>query len=448
MKSYILIIYLLFASLLFFQCENKAPEKNENKLLVEKASMDEIEAGIKKYITEKQKNNKGIFHLETDTASYDMRLVRVHTEFLSNLGPGKYFACVDLAVKSGDVYDVDFFLEGTPGNMSVTRTSVHKLNGKPYYTWKQNKEDETWSTVAVDQADNTLLGVIEEKDSFNFYYTIKLPKIKGEGKLWIPIAQSNKFQKIKIIDKQFPVSPKILTENTFGNKAFYIELNERDSDQEVQINYAVRRLEKSPYASDSNEDLSKYLKPNTLIPVNEIFKNIALTAIGNKTKDDTLIMARALYDYVIDSMKYIKDGKYGTGDAVYACDAQSGNCSEFHSYFIALARSIGIPARFGIGAAIPSSRNKGGVNGYHCWAEFYTDGQWWPVDISEANKYSNLATYYFGHHPANRIAFSQGRDITFDPLPASGPIYFFAYPVMEVDGGIVRPEVEFSFLRP
>jgi transglutaminase-like putative cysteine protease len=332
--------------------------------------------------------------------------------------------------------------------MSVTRTSVHKLNGKPYYTWKQNKEDETWSTVAVDQSDNSLLGVIEEKDSFNFYYTIKLPKIEGEGQLWIPIAQNSQFQNIEIMDKYFPVSPKVLTDTVFGNKAFYITIREDYSNQEIQIKYAVKRLEKSPYASDSNEDLSKYLKSNTLIPVNERFKNIALTAIGEKTRDDTLMMARALYDYVIDSMKYIKDGKYGTGDAVYACDAQSGNCSEFHSYFIALARSIGIPARFGIGAAIPSNRNEGGVNGYHCWAEFYTNGEWWPVDISEANKYSNLATYYFGHHGANRIAFSQGRDITFDPLPASGPINFFAYPVMEVNGGVVRPEVEFSFLRP
>jgi hypothetical protein len=118
------------------QCNGEPSNKEDAKPSEEKASMKEIEEGIKKYITEEQKSNDGIFHLETDTASYDMRLVRVHTEYLSNIGPGKYFACVDLAVESGDVYDVDFFLEGTPGNMKVTRTSVHKLNGKPYYSWK------------------------------------------------------------------------------------------------------------------------------------------------------------------------------------------------------------------------------------------------------------------------------------------------------------------------
>ena len=74
-----------------------------------------------------------------------------------------------------------------------------------------------------------------------------------------------------------------------------------------------------------------------------------------------------------------------------------------------------------IGAAIPSERNEGRIDGYHCWAEFFADGKWWPVDISEGDKYSSLATYYFGHHPANRIELSQGRDLVVEPLPASGP---------------------------
>ena len=39
--------------------------------------------------------------------------------------------------------DVDFFLSGTAGAMTVTETSVHKLNGRPFYLWEQN-EDEHW----------------------------------------------------------------------------------------------------------------------------------------------------------------------------------------------------------------------------------------------------------------------------------------------------------------
>ena len=107
-----------------------------------------------------------------------------------------------------------------------------------------------------------------------------------------------------------------------------------------------------------------------------------------------------------------------------------------------------IPARFAIGASIPSERNEGAIDGYHCWAEFYTDGNWWPVDISEGDKCSSLSTYYFGHHPANRIELSRGRDLVVEPGPASGPINFLAYPVLEIAGKTANVKrVEFSFNR-
>jgi transglutaminase-like putative cysteine protease len=147
-------------------------------------------------------------------------------------------------------------------------------------------------------------------------------------------------------------------------------------------------------------------------------------------------------------MRYMKYGSgWGKGDAVYACDSRTGNCTDFHSYFIALSRAVGIPARFAIGASIPSARNDGGIDGYHCWAEFYTEGRWWPVDISEGDKCSALSTYFFGHHPANRIELSRGRDLVVEPEPASGPINFLAYPVLEISGKPVKVKVEFSFNR-
>jgi transglutaminase-like putative cysteine protease len=147
-------------------------------------------------------------------------------------------------------------------------------------------------------------------------------------------------------------------------------------------------------------------------------------------------------------MRYMKFGEgYGRGDAVYACDAATGNCTDYHSYFIALARAAGIPARFAIGAAIPSERDDGGVDGYHCWAEFYADGMWWPIDISEADKYTGLATYYFGHNPANRVELSRGRDLVVEPGPVSGPINFLAYPVLEVAGRSIPIKPQFAFRR-
>ena len=215
----------------------------------------------------------------------------------------------------------------------------------------------------------------------------------------------------------------------------------------LEIRFKVTRKEKKVYAS-AEKSPEEYLKPERLVPVDEEIREIAESVVKGKSGGD-LVRARALYDHVIDRMSYKKFGSgWGKGDAIYARDQKSGNCTDFHSYFIGLSRSIGIPARFAIGAAIPSNRGSGGVDGYHCWAEFHAEGKWWPVDISEGDKYTGLATYYFGHHPANRLEFSRGRDLVVEPGPESGPINFLAYPVLEVAGVPTKVKVEFSFTRP
>ena len=89
----------------------------------------------------------------------------------------------------------------------------------------------------------------------------------------------------------------------------------------------------------------------------------------------------------------------------------------------------------------------GRIDGYHCWAEFYANGKWWPIDISEGDKYSALATYFFGRHPANRVELSRGRDIVIEPGPESGPINFHAYPVLEVAGKPVQVNTAFGYQR-
>ncbi|MEQ8560350.1 MAG: transglutaminase domain-containing protein, partial [Cytophagales bacterium] len=58
-----------------------------------------------------------------------------------------------------------------------------------------------------------------------------------------------------------------------------------------------------------------------------------------------------------------------------------------------------------------------------------------------------LSTYYFGHHPANRIEFSRGRDIMPVPGPKTGAISFFAYPVLEENEKRIPVKVKFTFQR-
>jgi len=74
-------------------------------------------------------------------------LVKVHDDRLQDLGGGKYFACVDMKGTDGKTYDIDFFLTGQPGKMTVTETAVHKIDGKPLYNWKE--ENGKWNKVPV-----------------------------------------------------------------------------------------------------------------------------------------------------------------------------------------------------------------------------------------------------------------------------------------------------------
>lgn len=405
---------------------------------------EDIQAGIEKHIEVMSKKDGGFFKVLYQNENLDLKLVRVHTEYLANLGPRSHFACVDLASIDGKVYDVDFFLAGDPGQMEVTETTVHKINGQPLYVWKQNN-DKTWERVENDDATPELLGVLRGEDTFKFYYQVELPKITSNAKIWIPKPSNDPFQTVEIKSVDFPVDHQILLDEKYGNSVMFMSLGPEHSGADINITYAVQRLEKSVY-EDLDTDPATFLKPDILVPQNEEFTQIATEVVEGKLGD--LAKARALYDHTIDRMSYIKYGEgWGKGDAMYACDVKSGNCTDFHSYFIALARAVKIPARFAIGASIPSSRNEGGVDGYHCWAEFYANGKWWPVDISEGDKCSPLSTYYFGHHPANRLEFSMGRDLVVTPGPSSGPINFLAYPVLELDGKNVKAKVKFLFSR-
>jgi transglutaminase-like putative cysteine protease len=287
--------------------------------------------------------------------------------------------------------------------------------------------------------------IVTGSDEFEFVYHVKLPEIKGEARLWIPMAKTDAFQNVTQEEVSIPIKWDKVQDREYGNDICVLHPQAADSGKTIELRYHVTRKEKAAYSANG-EDTTRFLRPEKLVPANQTFKTLADQATAGK-KDD-LERAKALYDHVLGRMRYDKSGTgWGRGDAIYACDAKTGNCSDFHAYFIALARSSGIPARFAIGATIPADKNEGAIEGYHCWAEFFADGRWVPVDISEAWKNPQLADYYFGHNPANRFELTKGRDLIVDPAPSTGPINFLVYPLLEVDGKIVKPETSFAFKR-
>ena len=112
------------------------------------ASMSDVSDGLKRFISgyaAKSPDNK--FHIPYQRKDLALDLVKLHDDRLSNLGGDKYFACVDMKGADGKIYDIDFFMVVKPGKLTVTETSVHKINGKALYNWKQ--EGGIWKKVKV-----------------------------------------------------------------------------------------------------------------------------------------------------------------------------------------------------------------------------------------------------------------------------------------------------------
>jgi transglutaminase-like putative cysteine protease len=200
------------------------------------------------------------------------------------------------------------------------------------------------------------------------------------------------------------------------------------------------------YAPPSGQMLQRYLQPDKLVPLNGVIADLAKQQTAGAITP--LEKARKIYDYVVSTMHYDKSGDgWGRGDAVWACDSKRGNCTDFHSLFIGMMRSSGIPARFEIGFPLPETASQGDIPGYHCWSEFYIQGMGWiPVDASEASKNPSKKDYFFGALDVNRVLFTYGRDIRLSSDQKGDPLNYFIYPYAEADGHpVTNLQKTFSF---
>jgi transglutaminase-like putative cysteine protease len=258
---------------------------------------------------------------------------------------------------------------------------------------------------------------------------------------WIPLPREDRFQQVSGLRLNSPPHVEVVNQPIGGNRVAYLSAKVPPSGSiTVTIHFNVRRVEESADMEKAQANIpeptggafASYLGPDQLVPIDGQIKLVS-AKVGDPYSS-SYEQARAIYDYVIANMTYDKSGKgWGRGDAIYACNVKKGNCTDFHSLFIAIARSRGIPARFTIGFPL-GAPSMGKIQGYHCWAEFYAGGQWVPVDASEAWKHPQLRQYYFGHLDADRVAFTMGRDLVLKPRQNGEPVNFLIYPYVEVDG--------------
>jgi transglutaminase-like putative cysteine protease len=202
-----------------------------------------------------------------------------------------------------------------------------------------------------------------------------------------------------------------------------------------------------PLDRDRRAQLAPYLGPNERVVVDHPVLEPILEEVRAGSDSDRARTARGIYDWVVDNVEYKKVGSgWGNGDTFWACNERYGNCTDFHSLFISLARTEEIPARFEMGFPVPADRPAGEIGGYHCWVEFYLEGTgWFPIDASEAFKHPEKRELFYGTHPADRIHFTTGRDLRLGPSHRGKPLNYFIYPYVELEGRAWEGEIEREF---
>lgn len=297
-----------------------------------------------------------------------------------------------------------------------------------------------WSVVLVG---GPQLSAAESDRSVQIDYRFRIADLPAGRRLrvWCPVPQNTPDQQIELtIGPEWSVA----VDPRYGNRIAYRELTTTDKPSAHGFSFTVKRREVSgeqaaATAKTPDVDPAIWLQSSRLVPV--AGKHVGLLA-GVPVTASRREQARQIYAIVLNHVDYRKDQPgWGRGDTAWVCDSRFGNCTDFHSLFISMMRSRGIPARFEIGFSIPGDGTSGDLKGYHCWAWFQDEtGRWVPVDISEADKHPELRDYYFGNLSPHRVTMTTGRDIELAPRQVGQPLNFFVAPYAEIDGTAVEKE--------
>jgi hypothetical protein len=110
---------------------------------------DQVAQAIQGAIEARAKEQGGKFHVADPVLhkAWALTLVDVHKDRLAPLSSDTYFACTDFRAADGTMLDVDLYMKSENGKLVFSDTAIHKVNGKPRFTYK--KVGNYWQRVKV-----------------------------------------------------------------------------------------------------------------------------------------------------------------------------------------------------------------------------------------------------------------------------------------------------------
>ncbi|PYI62237.1 MAG: hypothetical protein DMF07_14095, partial [Verrucomicrobia bacterium] len=99
------------------------------------------------------------------------------------------------------------------------------------------------NAVATRAADSP--GIVKGTDQFEFVYRVKLPEIKGEARVWIPLAKTDAFQTVTEEKLNIPMKWEKVQDRDYSNDICVLYPQPGDSGKTIEVRYRVVRKEKA-----------------------------------------------------------------------------------------------------------------------------------------------------------------------------------------------------------
>ncbi len=181
-----------------------------------------------------------------------------------------------------------------------------------------------------------------------------------------------------------------------------------------------------PLNNDDTNQYRQFLQPSTSIDSdNPKIKKAALEIAQGE--DDLFLVATKTADFVQANVVYDLNSltEKASQKASWVLDNKVGVCDEMTSLFIAMMRSLGVPARFVSGVSYTTSPLFSSPWQPHGWAEVYFPGQGWiPFDIAFGQFGYTDATHirlYTGLDPTDNVVFYEwiGNNVDLKEKPST-----------------------------
>jgi transglutaminase-like putative cysteine protease len=310
--------------------------------------------------------------------------------------------------------------------------------------------------------------------TFELSTRVEILKPAANTRAWIPVPSvESDFQKtLGDTWSGNPSSAAVVSEGRYGAKMLAAQWPDGESAPTIEVTSrfstrsraatlaAVHTAAHHASAKLDDETRRLYTAPTEFMPTDGIVLKTA-TGIVSGSKTD-LEKARAIYEWIVDNtFRDPKTKGCGLGDVRVMLETgyMAGKCADLNALYVALARSVGLPARDVYGIRVAKSdfgyRSLGAgtdnvTRAQHCRAEVFIAGIGWlavdPADVrkvvlEERAQPTTLADpivppvrqKLFGAWEGNWLAYNNAHDVTL-PGASGPPVPFLMYPQAEAGG--------------